>query len=486
MWATTRTVKTSDAHSRIHAQPAGAADPGGRVRAGTQGGASVSAASIRIAGLMRRFRRNRLGGAVGWGVCGALAGRFAALTSAVLLARLLGPARYGEYALVLSTVMMVSSVATTGVGAAASKYLADLRGSAPELRATGLAAVALIAFAFSSVAGVALYWTAPGLAARHFGRPEMAVPLVVGAVALFFSIVQGAAQGALNGLERFRGVALLNTAAAVALACALPAFAYLGGTVAAVAAWSVVTAISACCAGLMVLRSAVRMGTVSKPRLWRELKRFSATGAPIALSALVMAPVNWLAMSLLARTPAGLEEVGRFNAAYQWYIGLAFIPSVIASATLPLLSRSRSARDGRGFAAIVRDGVLLNMLVAFASAALVWVLADAIMGMYGPQYRESASLLRWLAVASAANGLNAAIGQVMTASNQLWFGVFVNLLWSAVFLGWVAARVSATGALAIAQGLVAAYVVHTLIHLAFLRRHLRDAGGLHGRRHGVL
>jgi O-antigen/teichoic acid export membrane protein len=218
-------------------------------------------------------------------------------------------------------------------------------------------------------------------------------------------------------------------------------------------------------------RGVLRAGEVR-----REVGRYAAVCTPIVLGALVAAPVNWLALAMLARTPAGFAQVGHFNAAYQWYIGLTFIPAVIAGTVLPALSRLRAIGDGRGFAALTRDSIVVNALVACASSLAVALSAAPLMALYGASYRDAAPLLHWLAVAAAANGLNAAVGQIMTATNRLWFGLLVNLLWSAIYLGWAAWQVPQVGALGLAQGLVVAYAAHTVIHLVCLRKHLRDAG----------
>ncbi|WP_250452958.1 hypothetical protein [Caballeronia sp. ATUFL_M2_KS44] len=242
----------------------------------------------------------------------------------------------------------------------------------------------------------------------------------------------------------------------------------LGALVVVTAAWSGYGA-RVVCAGID-WRGAWRAA-------WRnsETYRFATVSTPIVLSALVMAPVNWLALSLLARTPAGLAQVGQFNAAYQWYIGLTFIPAVISGTVLPALARMRASGDGRGFASLTRHSIVTNGIVACVSSLVVWLVAHRLMTLYGPAYSEAAPLLRWLAIAAAANGLNAAVGQIMTASNRLWFGLFVNLLWASTYLGFAWWQVPRTGALGLAQGLVVAYILHTLIHLGCLRRHLRDA-----------
>lgn len=418
----------------------------------------------------------RLSSTAGWSVGGALAGRVAALVSAVLLARILGPAHYGEYVLVMTTITSVASVSTSGLGIAASKYLADFHGNAAARRDIGIVVVGASAAGYAALACGLLAWAAPSLAQRHFHHAAMAAPLMLGALALAFAIVQGVAQGALNGLERFRTNALFSSGSALAMACALPICAWVGGVMGGITAWTAVTGVCACYGVWLLRNGSDWRGTLKTGALRSEAYRFAAISTPIVLSAVVMAPVNWLALSLLSHTPAGFAQIGQFNAAYQWYIGLTFIPAVIAGTVLPALSRMCASGDVKSFVSLTRHSIAANALVACASSLLVWLIAGWLMELYGPAYRDAAPLLRWLAVAAAANGVNAAIGQIMTASNRLWFGLLVNLLWSGIYLGWAAWQVPRVGATGLAQGLVIAYAVHTLIHLEYLRQHLRDAG----------
>lgn len=416
-----------------------------------------------------------LGRIAGWSVGGALAGRAAALVSAVLLARILGPARYGEYALVVTTVTAVASLSTSGLGVAASKYLGDFHGSMTKRRDCGVAVVAIYSSAYAVLACVLLAWAAPWLAREHFHHERLAGALFLGALAVVPAIVQGAVQGTLYGLERFRTNAWIASACAFSLACTMPLCAWLAGISGALGALILVTAAWSCY-GARVTCAGIDWGGAWRAA-WRnsETYRFATVSTPIVLSALVMAPVNWLALSLLARTPAGLAQVGQFNAAYQWYIGLTFIPAVISGTVLSALARMRASGDGRGFALLTRHSIVTNGIVACVSSLVVWLVAERLMTLYGPAYSEAAPLLRWLAVAAAANGLNAAVGQIMTASNRLWFGLIVNLLWASTYLGFAWWQVPRAGALGLAQGLVVAYVLHTLIHLGCLRRHLREA-----------
>jgi len=425
--------------------------------------------------MMRGAPLARLGRVAGWSVGGALAGRVAALVSAVLLARVLGPAHYGEYVLVLTTVTSVASLSTSGLGVAASKYLGDFHGEMAPRRDSGVVIVTLAGLAYAVLAGGLVAWSAPSLAKEHFHHETLIGPLELGALAVVPAIVQGVVQGTLYGLERFRTNASISSAGAVSLACTVPLCAWLAGVTGALGALIVVTGLWACY-GARAMYTGIGWRDAWRATWMRaEARRFVALSTPIVLSALAMAPVNWLALSLLSRTPAGFAQVGQYNAAYQWYTGLTFIPTVIAGTVLPALSRLRASGDGRGFALLTRHSIVANALVSCASSLAMWLIAGRLMALYGPAYHGAAPLLRWLAVAAAANGMNAAIGQIMTATNRLWFGLSVNLLWSVIYLGFAWYQVPRTGALALAQGLVIAYAVHTLIHLVFLRLHLREA-----------
>src|SRR5262245_26613534 len=67
-----------------------------------------------------------------WSLAGALLSRVLALVSAMLVARLLGKSIYGELGLIQSTIGMFGTLAAFGMGATATKYIAEFRNKDPQ------------------------------------------------------------------------------------------------------------------------------------------------------------------------------------------------------------------------------------------------------------------------------------------------------------------------------------------------------------------
>lgn len=92
-------------------------------------------------------------------------------------------------------------------------------------------------------------------------------------------------------------------------------------------------------------------------------------------------------------------EVGWYNAGYKIYEGLFILPSVIATAFMPRLSRLFHERND-GFMELLRRGVKYVAWLALAVAANGFILAEpVILGLYGAEYRPSIDAMRLLMVA---------------------------------------------------------------------------------------
>ncbi|HET8722792.1 MAG TPA: oligosaccharide flippase family protein, partial [Anaeromyxobacteraceae bacterium] len=94
---------------------------------GTGGGARARLAGALPAGSLHR----RLVSGAAWSVLGSGLAQGLALPAAALAARALGPAGYGSLAVALATSTLLSEVAGAGVAVAATRHVAELRGSSP-------------------------------------------------------------------------------------------------------------------------------------------------------------------------------------------------------------------------------------------------------------------------------------------------------------------------------------------------------------------
>src|SRR5438270_13461840 len=85
----------------------------------------------------------RLAHGVFWSFAGTALARTLALAASVVTARLLGKQGYGEFGVVNSTLLTLQTFASVGLGATATRYVAELRAKDPERAARILALSAI-------------------------------------------------------------------------------------------------------------------------------------------------------------------------------------------------------------------------------------------------------------------------------------------------------------------------------------------------------
>jgi len=119
------------------------------------------------------------------------------------LARLLGPSEYGIYAVVISLMMMVTLILTTGIPQAVSKYVAHDDGSAKEIRNTALKMQLVFSLAIFSI-----YFLLAGQIAMLLNDASLtpylrASSFIVPGYAVYSILV-----GYLNGLREYKKQAI--------------------------------------------------------------------------------------------------------------------------------------------------------------------------------------------------------------------------------------------------------------------------------------
>src|SRR5258708_12805579 len=89
--------------------------------------------------LFGRSLRARFARAAFWSTGGSVSAQLGAFVSTIVCARILGPVDFGKLGIVRSTVLMFGTFAGLGLGAAASKYVADYRPTNPQRAARVIA-----------------------------------------------------------------------------------------------------------------------------------------------------------------------------------------------------------------------------------------------------------------------------------------------------------------------------------------------------------
>src|SRR5258707_3744468 len=132
-----------------------------------------------------------------WVLLGAAAVRVLRVPISIILARYMGPAKYGELGIVSSSIDLFGVFAGFGLGLTATKYIAEFRTRDPDRAGRILSVSTVVAAVAGAAFAIVLYVAGTDLAAHTLSAPELTMPLRIGALAPFFSSMKGAPMGEL-------------------------------------------------------------------------------------------------------------------------------------------------------------------------------------------------------------------------------------------------------------------------------------------------
>jgi O-antigen/teichoic acid export membrane protein len=351
-----------------------------------------------------------------------LLGNFAA-------ARLLDREAFGGYAAILATVQLGSTVLTFGLGYMATKYVAELRGSAQE-RAGRILGACLAASWTIAVAGAAgLLLGAPLLATRAFGRPELTPILRLAAPALVFVTGNLGLVSALAGLSAFPALGRLGLWSGLAYVALVVAGLLTAGVPGAVLGMGAAAALQSVLGARLLLREAHRQGLVLRTRLAGEDRGiWRAFGLPGALSSLTAAPAIWLVQAAVVRQPGGLVQLGSYLVASNLMTAVLLLPNIVNSVGTPLLNERRGADDARGFERMFHDNLRVTLLAVLGGLLVVGLSGPLLLSLFGRGFRSSYPVLLTLLAATLPESLTIALNQLLQSRAKMWHALLaINL-----------------------------------------------------------
>lgn len=343
-----------------------------------------------------RLARNTL-----WSVGGAVASQGSSLAAAILLGRILGVSDFGRIAFIQATVLLVGTIGEMGLGLTVTKFTARWHTLEP-LRAGRLIGSALRITACCAVV-VAAALAGVGLTGV-FGEAVPPAALRAACLLLLFDMLNRIQTSALAGIEAFETAARLNVCrGALLLPCA-------GVGAAAGGVEGALLGLGAASAGTFLIGQRVLYARCRSYGIKIDLRAsFEREAVATSLSlwggALLQAGSNWLVTLLLSRPPAGLVQLGLFNAAEKFRAALAFVPNLLFQVTLPMLSRSYASQDQRSCRRVVYAVVACTLVVTGSGVVAVAVFAGTLMASYGPGFGPGEGVLRMVAVGSIASAL---------------------------------------------------------------------------------
>ena len=327
----------------------------------------------------------------------------------------------------------------------------------------------------ASAGVVAVYLLGSGVISGDLVQRASRDMVVTSAGIVLFAGVAGMLQGALMGLEAFRGAAAAQCSQGLSVAVGLVVGAQERGVEGALAGASIAYGVSTVVAYFLVLTAAERREIripfrISLP----ALRRLWHYALPAFVAFMVVFAALLYGQLLLSRQDVGYAEVGLFNVAYRWHLAIVFLPAAIAPAVLPMMTRLLAQDDPHRARWVFRINLFASVLLAAFPAAILALAAAPILELSGSFYGKHPEPLVVLALASIPSVANNVLSSAALSlgATRLWLVSDVAL--GACLLGAAAWLVNAHGAGGLAFSYLAAYMATDLVLVLGLRGRLRN------------
>lgn len=365
----------------------------------------------------------------GWVFSSSMVERVVALGQTVLIARSIGMDEYGHYALLFTSISLLSPIASLQLPYAiiffVSRYAERdparagavvLLGERLTLLMAGM--IVLICALFPGPVSVWLY-----------GSTGYGFTAFLGALILLLSTQSGLYDSVLQAREEFRILAIARTTTALfQLGLLIAAMHYglgLRGVLMALVAGGVVRVLSVAIPARKRVRALTALSSVAEAR--RQLPVIIQFSLPSGALTLLMSYATWIGSYILSRHQAGFRDLAVINTAVQWRGPILIVMTALSSALLPMLGRTMEMEGLRRAGRLQTLNMLVNMTIAIGFSIVVIAAADFILGLYGRDFRGQGYLFGLFLIALVPTVYCNVHQQYLVAAGRMWsqFLIFI-------------------------------------------------------------
>lgn len=373
--------------------------------------------------------RSRFGKAAMWNAIGAAFTQGATFFTNILVANLLGRELFGQYSIILSTLMTIAGVAQLATGLTATRYVAELRNNDKARAGRILGMCSIVALVAGAVGTATMGMSATWLAADVLSVPQAALGLQIAAAFVLFSVMNGYQSGALAGLEAYRTLARLGALTGIAQVAASVGLTWLWGLNGALLGLVLTSVLRWWVYSRGIKREAAAFGIqVTRHGLRQEKPVFFRFALPAAISGISSLPALWLANALLVRQPNGLTEMALFMAANNLRILALFLPNLLSGVGTMLINNQLGAGDRKKYSEAFWINVVLTSITVICGALLVAVLGPTLLNLYGREFGPGYQTLLVLLVATVLEGVALGPYQIVQSHERMWLSLLVIAL----------------------------------------------------------
>lgn len=418
--------------------------------------------------LLYRFARGSF-----WALVGGVGSRFFTLIANVLVARILGKTAFGEFGMVQSTMMVFGIMAGFGMGSTATRFIAQARYVDVNRVARIVNLTLFISFGFGLILTIICQFSSNWLATAFLSHPATADYLRAGALLFLFTTLNNVLIGILSGFEAFREIAKINLLQGVLAPIISIPFAWLYGVGGVIASFTINAAL-----GILLCAFALRIqyrkysvpDSVIVSGFYNELPILWEHSIPAMLQGLMVVPVTWITNVMLVNQPKGYGELGLFNAASQWRTLILFMPGLLASVIIPILSETHSQNDNGAFNRTISLNFRITWLLSLPITVAVITLGKPLASVFGKDFGGAAPIIVILVLSCFVTVVSSTVGTALVGSGRMWVGTLLNLGWASILVVLAFLLIPAYGALGLSVAYLVAYLFQGFCTIIFVER----------------
>ena len=381
------------------------------------------------------------------------------------LVRALGAGGLGLFALALSVGRLAMLAADAGIPLSLARFLAETIGD--RRSAAELVADALRLKLVTAAAVAAGLFAAAGPIAAAYGEPALVWPLRGIALSLFAESLLALYMAALIALGRNAVNLRITFVESMVEAASIITLVALGaGAAGAAFGRAIGYAVGAFVATRIVFGLFGRALVVA--RSGGRTRDIAAYAAPLALTSGVYTLYSQVDVMIVGAF-LGTTGVGVFAAPMQLTIPLAYVGQALANSVAPRQAASAEGPNVRAFETSVRWLIIVQ--AALLAPIIVWP-EEIVRVLFGPEYAESADVLRALAPLIFLRGLGPLISTTVNYLGRARQRIPIAVAALAVMVAIDVALLPRIGVVAAAIGASVAYCLYVPAHFAICWREL--------------
>ena len=339
----------------------------------------------------------------------------------VVVARIVGKHAFGEYSIVISTLITVAVLIQLSMGYTATKYVSEFRSIDKDKTGRILGLCSIIALCTAILGTLLLIPASPFIATHAMRAPHLSNALVIGTGYLFFSAINGYQVGAFAGLEAYNSLAKAAILSGIISVSGIAVGAWyfqLPGALFGLSA----TAMIKCIIHNIGLKMELKKNglSVTYKGFNQEFKIFRTFALPAALSGYVSMPAMWLGNTILIRQHGGIEQMALYNAAISFRMLVMFLPVVINNVGMPILNNYKGLGEAVRYWKTFRSTLVINACAIMVISLALIISGSVLFNLFGKDFGGAFPVLKVLLIAAMIEGVSITIYQIIQSHAKIW------------------------------------------------------------------